>query len=125
MQNIGEIREMLLKCSGGNIVEMLKRVLMADEKTALVRNELENFFQFKIEAFEKHMKTSSSRKSRASESRGIWARANQANSTPVNDVKLKWGANTPRGGSNPPRENEVKVKTIPFDHKSKLQILHY
>ena len=37
---------------------MLKQVLFAEEKTALVKSDLETFFQFKIQAFEKHVKMS-------------------------------------------------------------------
>jgi hypothetical protein len=41
------IREFLQKCSGGKIVEMLKSVLTIEEKSALVRAELEPFIQSK------------------------------------------------------------------------------
>ena len=33
-----------------------KLVTLAEEKTALVKPDLESFFQFKIQAFEKHIK---------------------------------------------------------------------
>ena len=56
LQDIGIIRDVLNRCSRGRIVEMLKQVLFAEEKTALVKSDLETFFQFKIQAFEKHVK---------------------------------------------------------------------
>ena len=43
------IREFLQKCSGGKIVEMLKSVLTIEEKSALVRAELEPFIQSKAQ----------------------------------------------------------------------------
>merc|ERR1719361_1064822 len=53
------IRELLQKCSGGNIVKMLKKILSGEEKTALVRNELDSFFQTQAQSFENHMKIKS------------------------------------------------------------------
>ena len=50
------IREFLQKCSGGKIVKMLKSVLSTEEKSALVKPELELFFQLQAESFENHMK---------------------------------------------------------------------
>ena len=51
------LRELLQKCSGGKIVEMLKWLLSAEEKTALVKNELQSFFQSQaMQYFENHMK---------------------------------------------------------------------
>ena len=44
------IREFLQKCSGGKIVEMLKSVLTIEEKSALVRAELEPFIQSKAQS---------------------------------------------------------------------------
>ena len=38
------LRELLQKCSGGRIIQMLKWLLSAEEKTALVKNELQSFF---------------------------------------------------------------------------------
>ena len=53
------IRELLQKCSGGNIVKMLKKILSGEEKTALVKNELDSFFQTQAQSFENHMKVKS------------------------------------------------------------------
>ena len=50
------IREFLQKCSGGKIVTMLKSVLSTEEKTALVKTELESFFQSQAQSFENYMK---------------------------------------------------------------------
>ena len=51
------LRELLQKCSGGNIVEMLKWLLSAEEKTALVKIELQSFFQSQtMQSFENHLK---------------------------------------------------------------------
>ena len=50
------IREFLQKCSGGKIVTMLKSVLSTEEKSALVKTELESFFQSQSQSFENHMK---------------------------------------------------------------------
>ena len=47
------IREFLQKCSGGKIVTMLKSVLSTEEKTALVKTELESFFQSQAQSFRK------------------------------------------------------------------------
>ena len=44
------IRDFLQKCSGGKIVEMLKSVLTIEEKSALVRAELEPFIQSKAQS---------------------------------------------------------------------------
>ena len=44
------IREFLQKCSGGKIVKMLKSVLTIEEKSALVRAELEPFIQSKAQS---------------------------------------------------------------------------
>ena len=50
------LRELLQKCSGGKIVEMLKWLLSAEEKTALVKNELQSFFQSQaMQSFENHI----------------------------------------------------------------------
>ena len=53
------IRELLQKCSGGQIIEMLKHILSGEEKTALVKNELNSFFQTQAQSFENHMKIKS------------------------------------------------------------------
>ena len=53
------IRELLQKCSGGQIIEMLKNILSGEEKTALVKNELNSFFQTQAQSFENHMKIKS------------------------------------------------------------------
>ena len=61
-QNFGNkclIRELLQKCSGGQIIEMLKNILSGEEKTALVKNELNSFFQNQAQSFENHMKIKS------------------------------------------------------------------
>ena len=51
------LRELLQKCSGGKIVEMLKWLLSVEEKTALVKNELQSFFQSQaMQSFENHIK---------------------------------------------------------------------
>ena len=51
------LRELLQKCSGGKIVEMLKWLLSAEEKTALIKNELQSFFQSQaMQSFENHIK---------------------------------------------------------------------
>ena len=50
------IREFLQKCSGGKIVTMLKSILSTEEKSALVKTELESFFQLQAQSFENHMK---------------------------------------------------------------------
>ena len=39
------IRELLQKCSGGQIIEMLKNILSREEKTALVKDEFNSLFQ--------------------------------------------------------------------------------
>ena len=44
------IRELLQKCAGGKIVKMLKSVLTIEEKSALVRAELEPFIQSKAQS---------------------------------------------------------------------------
>ena len=49
------IREFLQKCSGGKIVEMLKKILCGKEKSDLVKIELETFFQMQAQSFENHM----------------------------------------------------------------------
>ena len=49
------IRELLQKCSGGKIVEMLKNILSGEEKGALVRNELNSFFQTQSQSFENYI----------------------------------------------------------------------
>ena len=54
--NKPSVRELLYKCSGGKIIEMLKDTLSAEEKTALVHRELQSYFQFK--SFENYMKMS-------------------------------------------------------------------
>ena len=53
------IRELLQKCSGDQIIEMLKHILSGEEKTALVKNELNSFFQTQAQSFENHMKIKS------------------------------------------------------------------
>ena len=53
------IRELLQKCSGGQIIEMLKHILSGEEKTALVKNELNSFFQTQAQSFENYMKIKS------------------------------------------------------------------
>ena len=50
------IREFLQRCSGGKIVKMLKNVLSTEEKSGLVKNELESFFQTQAQSFENYMK---------------------------------------------------------------------
>ena len=50
------IRELLQKCAGGKIVKMLKSVLSTEEKSALVKTELESFFQSQAQSFENYMK---------------------------------------------------------------------
>ena len=50
------IREFLQKCSGGKIVKMLKNVLSTEEKSGLVKNELETFFQTQAQSFQNYMK---------------------------------------------------------------------
>ena len=49
------IRELLQKCSGGKIVEMLKNILSGEEKGALVRNELNSFFLTQGQSFENYI----------------------------------------------------------------------
>ena len=49
------IRELLQKCSGGKIINMLKKILSNEEKTALVKAELDSFFQNQAQSFENHM----------------------------------------------------------------------
>ena len=51
------IRTLFQKCSGGRIVEMLKKTLSGEEKSALVKSELESFFQTQAQSFENHMKS--------------------------------------------------------------------
>ena len=58
------LRELLQKCSGNKIVEMLKEILFADEKTALVVEELDSFFQNQTKCFVSHMKIKSENKSK-------------------------------------------------------------
>ena len=53
------IREILQKISGNKIIEMLKEILSAEEKTALVKTELESFFKKQALSFEHHMKIKS------------------------------------------------------------------
>ena len=53
------IRELLQKCAGGKIVKMLKSVLSTEEKSALVKTELESFFQTQAQSFENYMKIKS------------------------------------------------------------------
>ena len=50
------LRELLQKCSGGKIVKMLKNILSPEEKSSLVRTELESFFQNQFQSFENHMR---------------------------------------------------------------------
>ena len=50
------IREFLQKCSGGKIVTMLKSVLSTEEKSALVKTELEPFIQSQAQSVENHTK---------------------------------------------------------------------
>ena len=50
------IREFLQKCSGGKIVKMLSSVLSTEEKSALVKIELEPFIQSKAQSVENHTK---------------------------------------------------------------------
>ena len=53
------IREILQKCSGGKIIGMLKKILSNEEKTALVKTQLDSFFQNQTQYFENHMKMKS------------------------------------------------------------------
>ena len=56
LQNKMIVRDLLQKCSGDKIVEMLKSILSVEEKTALVKTELESFFENQTKSFENHMK---------------------------------------------------------------------
>ena len=53
------IRQLLQKCSGGNIVGMLNNILTGEEKTELVKTELDSFFQTQAQCFENYMKIQS------------------------------------------------------------------
>ena len=57
------LRELLQKCSGNKVIEMLKKILSAEEKTALVKTELASFFKNQAQSFENHMKIKSEMKS--------------------------------------------------------------
>ena len=59
LENKCLLRELLQKCSGNRIVEMLKKILSCEEKSALVKTELESFFQTQALLFENHMKIKS------------------------------------------------------------------
>ena len=48
----GLIREFLQNSSGNKIIDMLKNILSPEEKTALVKNELDSFFQSQAKSFE-------------------------------------------------------------------------
>ena len=56
VQNTCLLRELFQKCSGGKIIEMLKKILLVEEKSALVKDELQSFFQLQAQNFENHMK---------------------------------------------------------------------
>ena len=56
------LRELLQKCSGNKIVKMLKEILSAEEKIALVDAELDSFFQNQAKCFAYHMKVKSEKK---------------------------------------------------------------
>ena len=51
------LRELLQKCSGGKMVEMMKNILSPEERSALVKTDLESFFQNQVQSFENHMRT--------------------------------------------------------------------
>ena len=51
------LRELLQKCSGGKMVEMLKNILSPEEKSALVKTELESLFQNQVQSFENQIMT--------------------------------------------------------------------
>ena len=57
------LRELLQKFSGNKIVKMLKEILSAEEKIALVNDELDSFFQNQAKCFVSHMKIKSESKS--------------------------------------------------------------
>ena len=70
LKNFGNkclLRELLQKCSGNKIIEMLKEILSAEEKAALVKTELELFFKNQAQSFENHMKIKSEIKSLGAE----------------------------------------------------------
>ena len=51
------LRELLQKLSGGKMVEMLKNILSTEEKSALVKTELEPLFQNQAQSFENQIRT--------------------------------------------------------------------
>ena len=51
------IRTLFQKCSGGKVVEMLKKTLSGEEKSALVKSELESFFQTQMQMNQRKTKS--------------------------------------------------------------------
>ena len=92
---------------------MLKKILSADEKTALVKTELETFFQNQAQSFENHMKIKSEIKS--SEEK-VKVKADPEDQFRYNDSEIPSECLTPKKVP----ENDLNLQVETNSSKSKV-----